>query len=74
MKTITYNDEDVPWSKEQSSHGRQNITSQSDVITFREVITSSLKPLWEPLDWDNGQPEHICDWDYLAMHTFVPCP
>jgi hypothetical protein len=30
-------------------------------------------PLWEPLDQDNVQPEHTCDWDYLTKHTFVPC-
>jgi hypothetical protein len=25
-------------------------------------ITSSPEPFLEPLDWDNGQPEHTCDW------------
>jgi hypothetical protein len=26
----------------------------------------------EPLDWDNGQPDHTCDWDCLTMHAFCP--
>jgi hypothetical protein len=37
------------------------------------VMTASnifSRPLWEPLDWDNGQPEHTCDWDCLC----IPCP
>jgi hypothetical protein len=38
------------------------------------AITSSPEPLWEPLDWDKGQPAHTCDWDCLIMHTIVPCP
>jgi hypothetical protein len=37
------------------------------------TVVASLEPLWEPLDWDNNLSEHICDWDCLTMHTFVPC-
>jgi hypothetical protein len=32
-----------------------------------------LEPLPEHLNWDNGQPEHTCDWNYLTVHTFVSC-
>jgi hypothetical protein len=37
-------------------------------------ITSSLKPVWETLDSDNGQPERTYDWNFLTIHTLVPCP
>jgi hypothetical protein len=38
------------------------------------VIASSPEPFLEPLDWDNGQPEHTYDWDGLTMNTLFPCP
>jgi hypothetical protein len=24
-------------------------------------------------DWDNGQPDHTCDWNRCTMYAFVPC-
>jgi hypothetical protein len=38
------------------------------------VITSSWEPFSEPSDWDNVQPEHTCDWNYLTMHSFILSP
>jgi hypothetical protein len=38
------------------------------------AMMSSLEPLWEPLDGDNGQQDHTCDWDCLTMQTLVPRP
>jgi hypothetical protein len=42
------------------------LPSSDDSINFFS------ETLWEPLDWDNGQPEHTCDWDCLTMHTLSP--
>jgi hypothetical protein len=36
------------------------------------AVTSSLEPLWEPSDWDNGQPEHTCAWDCLCYLCPLP--
>jgi hypothetical protein len=36
------------------------------------VMTSSLEPLWESLDRDNGQSEHTCDWDYSYLCPLPP--
>jgi hypothetical protein len=47
---------------------------QDDSHQVMTVMTSFLEPLWEPLNWDNGQPDHTCDWYCLPMHTFVSSP
>jgi hypothetical protein len=62
MKTITYNDEVAPWNRSNHLMGTRSLLT---------MMTSSLEPLWEPLDWVNGKPEHTCDWDCLTVHTSV---
>jgi hypothetical protein len=64
---MTYNDETAP--------GAGAIISwEPDGSPQVMTVMTSLEPLWEPLDWDNGQAWHTCDWDCLSVHTFVSCP
>jgi hypothetical protein len=50
------------------------ISWESDCSHQGMTVITSPEPLREPLDCDNGQPEHTCDWDCLTVHTFCPLP
>jgi hypothetical protein len=38
------------------------------------TMVTSLEPLWETLNWNNGQPEHTWDWDCFNYACFCPLP
>jgi hypothetical protein len=43
-----------------------HLPGHNDII-FEETLKNK--------DWDKDQAGHICDWDYLIMHTFCsPTP
>jgi hypothetical protein len=69
MRTIIYNDEAGLWSRSNHLMEIRLLPSSDD----NDSIFSRTH--WEPLDWNNGQSEYTCDWDWdcLTMHTFVPC-